>query len=219
MATEPALLELESVMLQRWARIASSDTRMLLAVSGGADSVSMLRAAVRLTGNTSMLVVGHFNHLWRGSESDRDQAFVSQLAARHGLACRLGRENSSAVGQAQSEESAREQRYRFLEATAYETGARYVLTAHTADDRVETMLHNLFRGTGFVRHALDRNDPSARRGIGSGSTDARLQQTNGASLSRGTPTGLLQRQVQRQRVLSPKFLASSGIALNPPGLR
>ncbi len=127
--------------------------KLLLGVSGGADSVAMLRLLHQLWNQLpghqpSHLVVAHYNHALRGVESDGDQQFVQELANALQLTCHTETaaiENSIAVG---SEELFRSARYRYLQATAEKIGARYVLVAHTADDNVETMLHHLFRGSG-----------------------------------------------------------------------
>lgn len=129
------------------------DHRQLVAVSGGADSVALLRALVELAPDRNRLIVAHFNHGWRGAESDQDSRFVQDLCSSLAIEFRLGKaqlEDTAVAYPARTEESARRQRYEFLTQCAYEAGARYVLTAHTASDRVETLLHNLFRGTGLA---------------------------------------------------------------------
>jgi tRNA(Ile)-lysidine synthase len=145
-------LQLEQDIEHSWPRLLYGDEKMLLAVSGGADSVAMLRAFQRLLADWRRVEVAHFNHGWRGSESDDDEAFVAQLCQGLGVDYHIGR--TAADGRTSrckaSEELARNERYLFLERTAYGTGARYILTAHTATDRVETLLHNLFRGSGLA---------------------------------------------------------------------
>jgi len=129
------------------------DHRQLVAVSGGADSVALLRALVHLSSDRNRLIVAHFNHGWRGLESDDDERFVRELCSNLGLELLVGRASpidSSMADVPRTEESARRLRYEFLIRSAYQSAARYVLTAHTASDRVETMLHHLFRGTGLA---------------------------------------------------------------------
>jgi tRNA(Ile)-lysidine synthase len=134
------------------------DVTVLIAVSGGADSVALVRALHQpREAGEGRLVLAHFNHRLRGAESDADQAFVEQLgrelglesiiAARRGEGQR-GREGEESVSS--SEESLRTLRYAFLSSAAGQCGARYVATAHTADDQVETVLVNLLRGTGLA---------------------------------------------------------------------
>ncbi|MCR9296383.1 MAG: tRNA lysidine(34) synthetase TilS [bacterium] len=141
--------DVEASVLEAWPRFPSSRERLLLAVSGGADSVAMFRVILRMHGQASLVEVAHFNHLLRGAESDADEAFVQNLCGHHAVNCWIGKPEKNGPP-IQSEDSARVARYRFLEQTAYRIGARYVLTAHTASDRAETMLHNLFRGTGLT---------------------------------------------------------------------
>ncbi|HTN77904.1 MAG TPA: tRNA lysidine(34) synthetase TilS, partial [Pirellulaceae bacterium] len=127
----------------------------LIAVSGGADSVALLRAmaAIRnqLSGKPAALQAVHFHHGLRGSEADADAKFVQELAAQCELKCVVGRATSDLAGEGDSvERAAREARYAFFTATANATGARYLLTAHTADDQAETILHRVLRGTGVA---------------------------------------------------------------------
>lgn len=133
--------------LEKW-----RDVTVLIAVSGGADSVALARGLqeLRISG-AGRLVLAHFNHGLRGAESDQDQAFVVELARELGLTVMVetrGGEGESRRG-GDAEEALRELRYRFLVRAADESGARYVATAHTADDQVETVLHNVIRGTGL----------------------------------------------------------------------
>lgn len=120
--------------------------RHVLAVSGGADSVALLRLMHSLVGSSPNLLVAHFNHGWRGEESDRDQSFVEQLSASLGLNCFVERATTT---ESRSEQTARRLRYEFLQKIAHQHQAHFIATAHTASDRVETMLHNLCRGTGL----------------------------------------------------------------------
>ena len=124
---------------------------VLVAVSGGADSVALAKALAEIKKNGAIdgagsLVVAHFNHRLRGVDSDGDADFVSQLAAELNLDFRGGAAESTAA--ASSENELREQRYEFLVATAKQTSCRYIATAHHRDDQVETVLFRLFRGTG-----------------------------------------------------------------------
>jgi tRNA(Ile)-lysidine synthase len=129
------------------------DVTVLVAVSGGADSVALLcgLAAVRKRG-VGRLVAAHFNHGTRGTESDADEAFVVRLCAHLGIVCSVGRAEGNTANDhsISSEEQAREARYAFLRRTAEQTGARYIVTAHTADDQAETVLHRMLRGTGVA---------------------------------------------------------------------
>jgi tRNA(Ile)-lysidine synthase len=110
----------------------------------------LLRAMVNLSDRRDLIHVAHFNHQWRGLESDADEQFVRELCSLLSLPLSAARANELSENVMQrTEQAAREARYAFLTKTAYSVGARYVVTAHTASDRVETMLHNLCRGTGM----------------------------------------------------------------------
>jgi tRNA(Ile)-lysidine synthase len=129
---------------QRW-----RDRGAVLAVSGGADSVALLRAAVSLgAGGAGRLTVAHFNHRLR-PDADADEQFVVALAAELGLPCEVGRadvaQHAAATGEG-LEAAARAIRYEFLRETSERLGARYVATGHTADDQAETVLHRVLRG-------------------------------------------------------------------------
>jgi tRNA(Ile)-lysidine synthase len=123
----------------------------LVAVSGGADSVALLRGlcAVRQA-DSGRLIVVHYQHGLRGEEAERDAAFVEQLAAALALPVQLGRAPAGqlAVAGDSVERAAREARYRYFEEVANRNGARYLFLAHTSDDQAETVLHRILRGTG-----------------------------------------------------------------------
>ncbi len=122
----------------------------VVAVSGGADSVALLRAM--LDAGATGVTVAHFNHRLRGAESDADEAFVRGLAATLGVPFRLGSADVTAVadaGRENLEAAARRLRYGWLADVARKTEAGWVATGHTADDQAETVLHRLIRGTGI----------------------------------------------------------------------
>lgn len=146
--------EFERRLAASWPPTAWHDRTVLVAVSGGADSVALLRGlcAIRMSG-PGRLVVAHANHQLRGEQSNADQAFVVELAERLKLPCELAGlpvvEQASAMGDGM-ESAARELRYAFFREAAGRIGARYVVTAHTADDQAETVLHRVLRGTGLA---------------------------------------------------------------------
>src|SRR5438132_3442184 len=134
--------------------------RMVVAVSGGPDSVALRRALARLrVGSEGMpLVVAHLNHRLRGMESDGDEQFVQDLVAHLNrnagikLDCRCERIDVAARAEAEKsniEELARRLRYDWLSKIARETDSSLVATGHTMDDQAETVLHRLIRGTGL----------------------------------------------------------------------
>jgi tRNA(Ile)-lysidine synthase len=132
------------------------DTHVVLAISGGADSVALLRAMLTLKteyGGAGRLFVAHFNHGLRAAESDADAAWVSALCERFDVPIEVGAANVGQIAADQGdgwEAAARAARYGFLCASAERVGARFVVTAHTADDQVETVLHRIVRGTGLA---------------------------------------------------------------------
>ncbi len=126
---------------------------VLLAVSGGADSVALFHGFVQTAEDqTDCLAVGHVNHRLRGEESDTDAEFVRNLAEKHRLRYveyRITSEDWNLDESGSIEAAARRIRYDFLAKTAERLGFRYVAVAHTADDQVETILHRILRGTGL----------------------------------------------------------------------
>jgi tRNA(Ile)-lysidine synthase len=103
------------------------------------------------------LFAAHFNHGWRGAESDADAAFVRELCGSLQIPVVIEPFSRAACGLALSrkrtrrnEESARDDRYGFLRHVASDRQCRFVAVAHTADDQVETVLHHMLRGTGLA---------------------------------------------------------------------
>lgn len=143
------MTSLEARFSDHWPAEAHAGVPLMVAVSGGADSVALLRLlAATNSGRTGKLIVGHFNHRLRGDESDRDEEFVRDLSCRFDLPIEVGRAGGQ-TGEL-TEAEARGERYRFLSDAAGRRGARYLATAHTADDQVETIIHRIARGTGLA---------------------------------------------------------------------
>jgi tRNA(Ile)-lysidine synthase len=128
-------------------------TRVLVGVSGGADSVALLRGLCELQDEQQLgVVAAHLNHNLRGDASADDARWLEKLCARLGISVVVGSENVSAIAQQHRrgiEEAAREIRYEFLRRTAERERCRHVAVAHTADDQSETILHHVLRGTGI----------------------------------------------------------------------
>src|SRR5215218_765240 len=118
--------------------------RPLALVSGGPDSVALLRVIVVLGGDP---VVLHVDHGLRGEESREDSEFVRDLCSQLGVRCEVRRIRLQDGSNLQ--ERARDERYRVAEEVATRLGLRAVATGHTADDVAETVLMNLARGTGL----------------------------------------------------------------------
>jgi tRNA(Ile)-lysidine synthase len=126
---------------------------VLVAVSGGADSMCLLAALTEISEAAGFTVAAaHFNHRLRGSESDADEAFVARFCLNRGIRLLTGADDVRASAEERGigiEEAARDLRYGFLEKAAADIHARRIATAHTADDNAETVLLNLTRGTGL----------------------------------------------------------------------
>ncbi|MGQ9505034.1 MAG: tRNA lysidine(34) synthetase TilS [Thermogutta sp.] len=145
---------LESFPPHRW-----NGCRVLVAVSGGPDSVALLHLLVKSAENRKRLVVGHVNHRLRGADSDLDASFVLELCKTLGVRACVRSAPQLIERHNGLEEAARRFRYTCLREIAENEGARFVLTGHTADDQAETILYRIFRGTGL--HGL-RGIPRSR---------------------------------------------------------
>lgn len=124
------------------------DDKILLAVSGGPDSLFLLDTLWKLG---HPIVVAHLDHQLR-PESGQEAVYVGEIAARLDLPFRLGRVDVGALATEQGfslEEAARLARYRFLFEQARLEQIQTVATGHTADDQVETVLMHLLRGAGL----------------------------------------------------------------------
>ena len=127
--------------------------RVLVAVSGGADSVSLLHIlrVLERRGELAIAGVGHLNHLLRGPDADADEQFCCELAATAGLPFESARVDVAALARAAGcslESGARRARYEFLNGAAARLQAEAVAVGHTLDDQAETVLLRLARGAG-----------------------------------------------------------------------
>jgi tRNA(Ile)-lysidine synthase len=141
----------ERQLITEWRRLEMpfADRTIIIAVSGGADSISLLLAFDELKNQNKLnlrIVAAHFNHHLRGKESDEDESFIRGIVAARKIELATGHSNLSP--QANIEQNARIERYDFLQQTATNIQAHAVLTAHTVDDQAETFLLNLIRGSG-----------------------------------------------------------------------
>jgi len=138
-------------LITEWRRLKLpfSDETCIVAVSGGADSISLLLALNDLKKRGKLnhrFIVAHFNHKLRDIASDEDEDFVRQLAVAHELELAVG--HGTISDQGNLEQNARNARYEFLARTAENSGAFAILTGHTVNDQAETFLLNLIRGSG-----------------------------------------------------------------------
>jgi tRNA(Ile)-lysidine synthase len=136
----------------RAAQMIAPGDRIGVAVSGGADSVALLRILYDLREELSItLLVVHFDHMLRGKESEADAQFVNDLAGTLKLEIVTESEDVSAAAAAQGwnlEDAARRLRHAFFESVCAAGQATHIAVAHTAQDQAETVLAHLLRGTG-----------------------------------------------------------------------
>ena len=153
-----------AVLIEKIASFLGSLDRLeggiVVAVSGGPDSICLLRALISLKTSLAIgpVIVAHFNHQLRGAESDADEEFVrltcTALATEVSRSVRLRSGGCDVMARAKAERAnleamARRWRYEWLAQVAREEGTRYVATGHTANDQAETVLHRLLRGSGL----------------------------------------------------------------------
>jgi len=121
----------------------------IVATSGGIDSVVLCELCHQTALSFS---IAHCNFNLRGAESERDEAFVQDLGKKYGVPVFVKRFDTGQYGVLKKlsiQEAARELRYQWFEALRKEINASFVLLAHHANDNIETVLMNLFRGTGL----------------------------------------------------------------------
>ncbi len=132
-----------------------AEGRLLIGVSGGADSVALLHGLHELNRQRGLcwnLHVAHLHHGIRGCEADADAAFVKDLADRLDLPVTVEKMDVPEIAQVRGlsvEEAAREVRYVFFERICLHTESRWIVLGHHADDNAETVLHRIVRGTGL----------------------------------------------------------------------
>ena len=128
--------------------------RVGLGVSGGADSVALLRIFADLRARLGITIfVLHFHHQLRGTEADKDERFVKLLAGNFGFEFESGRADVAAEAKRNAwnlEDAARRLRYQFFSSAAVARNLDCVAVAHTADDQAETVLSHLLRGSGIT---------------------------------------------------------------------
>lgn len=138
-----------------WPTASWRDVNVAVAISGGADSTALLRALADLKSRhrgEGRLFALHVDHQLRGAESDGDARWCAALC--DSLAIRLqvivGDPRPIAAEEGDGlEAAARQLRYRLLAEAAEQGGGRYLATAHTQDDQVETVLFRMLRGSGL----------------------------------------------------------------------
>ena len=126
---------------------------LLAGVSGGADSVCLLFLLDELKEELGIrLAAFHLNHGLRGAEADRDEAYVKEICGRLGIPLAVAHENVAEYAEARGisgEEAGRILRYEHMKETAEQFSCQKTATAHHRDDSAETVLFNMFRGSGL----------------------------------------------------------------------
>lgn len=140
-------------------RLFQSGDRLVVAVSGGKDSMCLLHLLKQLPNE---LVVAHCNYQLRGSESDDDEAFILAYCKENQLKFRSIRFNTIELSKERKQsiqEVARDLRYAWLEDIRKEESAQLIVTAHHLQDNIETLVLNLSKGTGVkgIRGIQARN--------------------------------------------------------------
>jgi tRNA(Ile)-lysidine synthase len=136
--------------VERW-----RDVNVVAAVSGGCDSMALLRGLAELkrqAGGAGRLLAVHVNHQLRGDQADEDERWLIAQCRRLGVPLVVERADARSAAAQQGdglEAAARQERYRRLIAAAEAAGARYIALGHTRDDQVETVLFRLLRGAGL----------------------------------------------------------------------
>ncbi len=134
---------------QTFSSYISSENTIILAISGGVDSMVMFDLVKHIHPKTH-IIVAHFDHSLRGAESDGDRDFIANICKKENITLEVEKMDIATLAQAEKmsiEMSARKYRYAFLLRVAQQYDAHAILTAHHLDDRIETMLFNLIRGS------------------------------------------------------------------------
>lgn len=126
--------------------------KVIVALSGGADSVALLDFLLRINDKFSIeIMAAHVNHNLRGAESDRDEAFVKELCKKYGIRLFVKSADIGKIAESEkisTELCGRNVRYNFFKELKEKYNAK-IATAHTSSDNTETVLFNLARGCGL----------------------------------------------------------------------
>lgn len=161
--TDPVLRKISGIIREN--RLFNPGDTVVVAVSGGADSVALLDILFSLPDLRLHLVVAHLDHGLRGEESAGDAEFVGRLAASYQLSCEIKRldvQEISRLRKLSLEEAGRVARYEWFDEVAQACSARTTALGHHADDQAETFLIRLFRGSGATGLACMRFQTSER---------------------------------------------------------
>jgi len=134
-------------------KIFTSQDRLLLAISGGIDSVVLTHLLQQCPEIYQQIALAHCNFQLRGNASDEDEVFVKALAQQYAIPCFVTRFDTYTLAHTQKgsiQMIARQLRYDWFETLRQQEGYDYIVTAHHQNDLVETVLLNLVRGTGIA---------------------------------------------------------------------
>ena len=149
---QKAALEQRVLQFIRKNELVKAGQKVLVAVSGGPDSVCLLHILYQLQDTLKIrLHAAHLNHQLRGDDSEADARYVASLVQNLGIPATIEKRDVKGYQVRRHlslEEAAREVRYSFLAQTAKEVGADRVAAGHTLSDQVETILLHIIRGTG-----------------------------------------------------------------------
>jgi len=149
---QPSSLEHRVLGFIREHQLVPDGEKLVVAVSGGADSVCLLHILTNLQKELKIkLHIAHLNHQLRGADSNADAEYVADLAHKLKIPSTIEKRDVKGYQKEQRlslEEAAREVRYRFLAEVAGAIGAGRVAVGHTKDDHIETILMHLVRGSG-----------------------------------------------------------------------
>jgi tRNA(Ile)-lysidine synthase len=198
--------------------------RVAVAVSGGADSVALLRVLLELRSDLGIvLAVAHFNHGLRGEQSAADEAFVAELAKELELEFHAGHGDvgqHARISKLSVEAAGRQLRYQWLTSLAREQRLEAIATAHTLDDQAETVLLKLLRGAGTkglagiypvvdVSSEAEAKAPPSRNnadGVVAAAdipNDSAAEPLSLGTLAPGLQRGSLQRSASSVRIIRP----------------
>ncbi len=140
---------------QNLSKLVTPNETLILGISGGVDSMCLLDCLLKIQKDIPFeLILAHINHQLRGENSDKDEELITKTAQKHKLKLKIHRQNIADIP-GSLETNAREVRYEFLNKirnslipnTDSPTPPPHILTAHHANDSLETVIMNLARGT------------------------------------------------------------------------
>lgn len=145
--------KLENKVIEKLNKYIPANETVIAAISGGPDSIFLLYLLKKLKEKKSLnIIVAHLNHKLRGKESDQDELFIKSEAEKLELQFYSKKIDINAISKKNKtgiEESGRKERYKFFNQLTKKHKASHIITAHHADDNIETIILNLVRGCGL----------------------------------------------------------------------